>query len=60
MARIRQEIIWRVWNGLSEADRQLLGYEPGPGRPNKALKQAQREAWTRFREAVKAALAEEE
>ncbi len=59
-ARITQEIILRAWNSLSQADRQLLAYRPGPGRPNPVLQQARCEAWRRFRTTLAAALAEEE
>ncbi len=63
--KFRQEIVQRVWNSqMSEVDRQLLTYQAGPGRPNKArqqaIQQARNEAWARFRAAVKAAFAEEE
>jgi DNA-directed RNA polymerase specialized sigma24 family protein len=60
VARIRQEIILRAWERLSEADRQLLTYRPGPGRPNPALQRARCEAWGRFRTILAIALAEEE
>jgi DNA-directed RNA polymerase specialized sigma24 family protein len=60
VARIRQEIILRAWKCLSEADRQLLTYTPGPGRPNLALQRARCEAWGRFQTALETALKEEE
>jgi hypothetical protein len=62
--RIKREILLRVWDSLSESDRQVLKYRRGAGRRNLALEQARQqlkyEALERFRMALKVALAEEE
>jgi len=56
--------ILRAWNRLSESDRRVLSYVPGPGRSSPALREkrekVRREALERFREVLKIALAEEE